>query len=419
VLAVNYNWSNSPIEVPPLAHNLPSFVGLGITSTGMGDTELGIVGYYLFTEGPLALPQVQPLGRSEIMGILNIKYVVILNDAIKGPYSNPVLDLQITKNMSNLVLERQVGSISIYRNLRYKPVVYIPKNIVIMQANNAYEFVASAMEVENLNISDVVYLDKETFRALNFENARPIKLQREFKNVIDTNQASFWKPYVEGVGSLGPANLSNDLANKFDENASLRISIGAGTYATSYIVHDFETPQDWSEQNLIALNWFGRKTGQRISLLLYTPDLPPKDYNYFKWSFVDEINQMGASTNRVDIKRISYDQYQIHVYNASDPLFLVLSDSYSPSWTLSIQNRSEKNIDVKHFKANLYANGWLISGVNGDLTINLEYTSRKYFNLSLLVFSVYFIVSTSYLLLYVIRHNSNFANRITKNRRKS
>jgi hypothetical protein len=323
ILAVNYNWSNSPIEVPPLAHNLPSFVGLGITSTGMKDTEPGIVGYYLFSEGPLALLQVQPLGRSEIMGILNIKYVVALNDAIKGPYSNPILDLQITKNMSNLVLEKEIGSISLYRNLRYKPVVYIPKNIVIMQVNNAHELVNSAMEVENFNISDAVYLDKETFRALNFENASLIKFREEFKN----------------------------------------------------------------------------RAG-------YTMD-------------VYEINQMAASANRVNIKRISYDRYQVRVYNASDPLFLVLSDSYSPLWTLNIQNHSQKNIEVKHFKANLYANGWLISGVSGTLTINLEYSGRKYFDLSLSVFSVYFIVSTSYLLLYVIRYNSNFANRIIKNKRKS
>ena len=456
--ASTYTWSQSPIEVPPIAHNVPGFVGLTIISTAGESNELGFMVDYLFSGTPFPSPS----GRSEVMGILNIKYAAVLNDMVPGSYSSPELDLKITRNMSNLVLEKEFGAISLFRNLRYRPVIYMPKTIVL--ANTAYELVESARDVESLNISDAAYLDEGTFGALHLGDVTFIRTYKgNPKTVIDDNQTSFWRPYVKGTGSLGIASLSNDRVTKSSGNDSLGISVGAGEYASSLVVHDFNGSQDWTGGDSLLLRWFGANTGQRVGVLLYTPDLPPQGYNYFKWSFVDdfrgwrtlkfllqrpndplhpsyglpslsnigriavelpsrgtwnldqitigagfvsegyEIVQEASSTSGIGIERMAYDKYELHVCNVSSPLFLVLSDSYSPLWSLKIQNWNEENTSIKHFKVNLYANGWLISGASGDLTITIEYEGRSYFHISLMIFSIYFVASAACVLLYLTK----------------
>ncbi len=95
-------------------------------------------------------------------------------------------------------------------------------------------------------------------------------------------------------------------------------------------------------------------------------------------SFVSADNLL--SPGQTNVTSISYEeinptQYTVHV-NASEPFYLVFSETYDNDWVASISGQQIPG--QYHFTANGYANGWYINRT-GAYTITLEYWPQNLF----------------------------------------
>lgn len=200
-------------------------------------------------------------------------------------------------------------------------------------------------------------------------------------------------------------------------------------------------PAGWSCQRVIIRDANGLARAWDFSI---PPDqwtdlsFPLNSYNYedkgFNMSAVDRIEitaEDGAKTNtemtiKVDdirlevlepkIRPTSNDnvnnkttctftkenptKYTVHV-NASEPFFLIFSESYNANWAAYINGEEIKD----HFMANGYANAWYINKT-GSFDITLEFWPQRLFSigvaisLATLTFSVLYISQDKIKILY-------------------
>lgn len=73
------------------------------------------------------------------------------------------------------------------------------------------------------------------------------------------------------------------------------------------------------------------------------------------------------------IRRLSGSSYALAVTKAPNHYVVVLNNSYSDDWHAI----APPGVRVRHFVANLYTNGWLVTGA-GAYTLRLEYGGAKY-----------------------------------------
>jgi hypothetical protein len=78
----------------------------------------------------------------------------------------------------------------------------------------------------------------------------------------------------------------------------------------------------------------------------------------------------------IQYEKIDPTRYIIHITNASNPFFLVFSESYHEDWVAYIDGQQIPN--EYHFTANGYANAWYINKT-GPYTITLEFWPQKLF----------------------------------------
>jgi len=102
-------------------------------------------------------------------------------------------------------------------------------------------------------------------------------------------------------------------------------------------------------------------------------------------------NQTG--TPSITYEKINPTKYTVHV-NASNPFFLVFSESYDKDWIATIEGRQVSN--EYHFTANGFANGWYINKT-GEYTVTLEFWPQKLFFVGSAISITTFILCTLYL----------------------
>jgi hypothetical protein len=111
---------------------------------------------------------------------------------------------------------------------------------------------------------------------------------------------------------------------------------------------------------------------------------PPKIGNMLLYTlksgenFADVNNLLSA--NQTDSPSITYEEinptkYAVHV-NASNPFYLIFSETYDNNWIASIDGQPVPN--EYHFTANGFANGWYINKT-GTFTITLEFWPQNLF----------------------------------------
>lgn len=83
--------------------------------------------------------------------------------------------------------------------------------------------------------------------------------------------------------------------------------------------------------------------------------------------------QNERKTPSVSFTKLIPTRYEVEIKGASDPYFLVFSESYHPGWKLSVEG--------KHLVMNGFANGWYITKP-GDYKITIEFAPQKIYYLS-------------------------------------
>lgn len=114
--------------------------------------------------------------------------------------------------------------------------------------------------------------------------------------------------------------------------------------------------------------------------------------------FLIEEDKKNTLTNypNVEYKKISPVEYEVNVKNIKDNYFIVFLESYSSDWVMKTNNN---NGTPYHFKANGYANGWLVPDVGEDQKLVIYYRPQKYYYIGLSV-SVLTIMATIIFVIY-------------------
>ena len=100
-----------------------------------------------------------------------------------------------------------------------------------------------------------------------------------------------------------------------------------------------------------------------------------------------------AEPPTITFQEINPTKYEVEVENATQPFFLVFSESYDKGWVASIDGQQIP--DQYHFTANGYANGWYINKT-GTYTITLEFWPQKLFYVGSAISIVTLILCTLY-----------------------
>lgn len=92
---------------------------------------------------------------------------------------------------------------------------------------------------------------------------------------------------------------------------------------------------------------------------------------------------------KIDYKKKSATEYSVFVPKHEDKIILTFASQYDPGWTLSRGANT-------HYRSEMFANSWVLDKSN-DVTLTLEYTPQRYFNLGAAVTILVFGFSLVYL----------------------
>jgi hypothetical protein len=112
---------------------------------------------------------------------------------------------------------------------------------------------------------------------------------------------------------------------------------------------------------------------------------------------LEDVFSTGAPSVSYSVKEASETKYVVQL-ETEKPVFLVLGESYDPSWSAQVQNQNPL-----HFPAFSWSNGYYVDS-SGNLTITIEFEQQtQHILLSAFTFSVFF-VSSIFALYDFVRH---------------
>jgi len=97
----------------------------------------------------------------------------------------------------------------------------------------------------------------------------------------------------------------------------------------------------------------------------------------------------------ISFRMNNHAEYEVYVANATNPYYLVFSESYLPDWNLFIRN--DRAPVEEHFLVNGYANAWYINET-GDYVIRIEYGPNGLLRLGMAISIVTLLSCCKYLL---------------------
>jgi SAM-dependent methyltransferase len=126
----------------------------------------------------------------------------------------------------------------------------------------------------------------------------------------------------------------------------------------------------------------------------------------------------------IRFERLSATTYSIHISNASQPFFLIFSETYNPLWHLYEGEPNwlgfyTKPLTAEHLFVNGYANAWyvdpkaVVNTGGGSFTLTLQFETQSFFERGALI-SLAFLVACM-----IIRFRSNVGNLYRRVRRSA
>ncbi|MEM0314290.1 MAG: hypothetical protein QXQ41_07060 [Candidatus Bathyarchaeia archaeon] len=107
-----------------------------------------------------------------------------------------------------------------------------------------------------------------------------------------------------------------------------------------------------------------------ITIVKYYPN--PIKTNITK----ESMRPNGVRGPLIVYEQINPTKYFVHVINASQPFFLIFSESFDKNWIAYVDGRQLTN--DQHFIVNGFANAWFVNRI-GTYTITLEFWPQKLF----------------------------------------
>lgn len=116
--------------------------------------------------------------------------------------------------------------------------------------------------------------------------------------------------------------------------------------------------------------------------------------------FVEANNPAVLGQSNVTFTKKSPVEYQGSVTGGDKDHILIFSENYSPDWEINVQRTDGSGIFVKplHFSANLFANGWYVSGAPEKYNFTIYYKPQNIFYTGAAVSLLSFVLAAGYYL---------------------
>ena len=105
----------------------------------------------------------------------------------------------------------------------------------------------------------------KTNHKFSFEFYLDNDLEETDPTVIYDDDETFWSAYQAGSGSYA-ITLAEETTEVQKGTSSLKMTVGAGSYADVGCEHEYTTLQDWSDKEFICLYLYGNNTGLTINI---------------------------------------------------------------------------------------------------------------------------------------------------------
>lgn len=92
------------------------------------------------------------------------------------------------------------------------------------------------------------------------------------------------------------------------------------------------------------------------------------------------LNTQGIDQNilpSISYEKINSTKYIVHLGDSTKPYLIFFSELYNDGWKATYENGE---VVDKHFRANIYGNGWLINR-EGGFDLSIEFTAQKWMDL--------------------------------------
>ena len=348
-----------------------------------------------------------PVTFAKTLASMNCKYLLVHNDfnytLEQDPGSNDTF--------AGFYLEKTFGQLELYRNEYWQPLqFYSTSNAVLLQSGFGDMFQIEGNQNYVINNDISVLSDQLSSNQLASlpstivsDNAINVSMQvlDGWVNTVDwasinssssswvARYYSSWEKIISTSGTGRPNEIVFSSLNDCPYAKSLDKSGGWSGYDSTFIY--LATGNNPLTINSITTN------GQSVSDINvfwqtgttrnYPIEIPP-DQNVIiqiNHKVNTAINLLmpnssftipsAATEAAITYQEINPTKYTVSV-NASQPYFLVFSESYDSGWVATINGQQVPS--QYHFTANGYANGWYINKT-GTYTVTLQFTPQNLF----------------------------------------
>lgn len=160
--SVFYSWTNNPRETPLLGIIFPSIIPYAIQG-------LGLQGGDVYTLNKIIYENLSSPANPEILGLFNVKYIVLQNDIAYTPWYSEPPGLNNFLNSTNLHVVQTFGNITLFSNDRFRPVFYIPRYIVLYNSVESFVYAAKIIAETNFSTS-LAYINESYFKEQGLAN---------------------------------------------------------------------------------------------------------------------------------------------------------------------------------------------------------------------------------------------------------
>lgn len=363
----------------------------------------------------------------KVLQLFNVKYILVHDDLqldLAKAYTmpDPKRISVILNSTRELELEKTFGNLRFYRNSEWKPRshIYASSNVLFTYGiteilpvvssdrfvlSDSVLFLQTQLTPEQLAIVEkypsVFFVNRQILNITVYDGSRePFNWSLLKEKDCVVRYYSGWKSVIRMDGTQTEDTLSFPSMDESPYIFPLYSPTGWAALNASlvYLRTGNESMRidaiyvDGKEVEVRGVWWETGYLGMDTKPIAYPILIPPAQRAIIQlpienrqpaivtlaWTQIDEtVNQNKPSNSVVTItyEKDNPTNYIVHV-NASEPFFLVFSESYHKDWVAYVDGQQIP--DEHHFIANGYANGWYINKT-GAFTITLEFWPQNLF----------------------------------------
>ena len=356
---------------------------------------------------------------SNLLGLLNVKYVVIRNDAnlnyslTQTPPSTLASEIASQVGISH---SATFGKLDFYENSEFAPRIYAVTNITssgsltnpidvgwtlqdyggTWHSNDPNATITSS--AEGLSFS---FTPDTTYSYAYFNNANALNVSvGAFPYMLvtfrTTNQAKF---SVNAVSQLGASSFLYASNPPPGDSGTAYTSLQS--YTLIYSLAEYFKPSDAIRQINFNLNPTSPGQSQTLSATISDVQLAAYVGTSFDTarliaspSFNSMQSAIGQASSLIDASQpppeinfqgMGPSEYRVDVTNATSPFLLVFEETFDYNWQLFHgTSHSGASIVANHMRIDGYANGWIIN-IPGTYTLTIFYGLQNYAELGFYV----------------------------------